>query len=132
MKNTSKENKVNKMLYYEVRLDYLYETAEGGNQWSGPDSVIEHRINKNVYRFINRDNAERHLDGFIKSRPSDENWCEVDCMSPIVKHYRLVVDDAIYAKKEYQAYITELEFDYHFNDGIVRIETEQIKSDNEI
>ena len=72
------------------------------------------------------------IDGFLKSRPSDENWCEVDCMSPIVKQYRLVVDDAIYAKKEYQAYITELEFDYHFKDGTVRIETEQIKSDNEI
>ena len=38
----------------------------------------------------------------------------------------------VLSEKEYQAYITELEFDYHFKDGTVRIETEQIKSDNEI
>ena len=72
--------------YYKVCLDYMYETAEGGNQWSGPDAIAEHVTNKGTYCFINKENAEKHLDGFIKSRPDTEEWIEYECKLPVVMH----------------------------------------------
>ena len=101
----------------------MYETAEGGNQWSGPDAIAEHVTNKGTYCFINKENAEKHLDGFIKSRPDTEEWIEYECKLPVVMERRFVVDDACYNRKEYRAYIIEIEgIPSSFNDGSVNVE----------
>lgn len=117
-----------KFVYYEVHLDYMYETAEGGNQWSGPDYITQHVTNKKTCRFTSRDNAERHLNGFLESRPDDEVWLDEKCSHPILKYLKLITDNSPYGKKEYRAYITEKTFDCKFNDGIVQLEIEQAKN----
>jgi len=64
-------------VYYRVRLLKTEVINNGqGNQWDVYSGMEERITVKNSYDFATKEEAIKHLNGFLDSRPETENWTD--------------------------------------------------------
>lgn len=105
-KNNKEEKE--KLRYYTVELVLTEKDYRSFN--SSVYDIVYHTKPKNKYFFKSKDNAMKHINGFLQSRPSNEEWVEVKPNGNAIKHFCYEYGD----KCKYDACV--IKHDVVFND----------------
>ncbi len=114
-----------KFEYYTVTLVHKWiEIEQYSNGWDSYKASREYSKIQNKFRFLDKDNAIKHLEAFIKTRPEDEKWEKTyeEVCDKVVEYTFRVADSA---RNVYKAFVDIELFDCNFNDGSVTINIDE-------
>lgn len=104
-----------KLCYYTVELVLTEKDYRSFN--SSVYDIVYHTKPKNKYFFKIEDNAMKHINGFLQSRPSNEDWVEVKPNGNVIKHFCYEYSD----KYKYDVYV--IKHDVAFIDCVIQEDT---------